>query len=102
MVERASCHNIRTRLTVSRPTSRQHQDENHSPDRQQGISDGVGHGVPQRGDLAFSDITNQTKRCGGSPRARNNAERERIMESENVLSDEHAADQRHCCRNRTP
>ena len=67
--------------------SRQQKNENHSPDGEQSVADGVGNGVAKGGDLALGAVTDQAERSSGGARSGENAEQNRVVESEDVLAD---------------
>src|SRR6185436_5840872 len=73
--------------------SRHQHDDDHAPDREQRITDGIGDGVPECRDLALGLIADQAERCRGRSRPGNDAERECVMEAEHVLGHEHAEHQ---------
>src|SRR5262245_53866877 len=75
-------------------TSFHEHDQNHAPDGQQRVSNGVSDGVTQGRHLAFADVADQAQRCGGGARPGDDSQRQRIVESENILCREHAKDQR--------
>src|SRR6266850_7964886 len=72
---------------------RQHHDEDHAPDREQGIADGVGHGVAERGHLAVGPLADHSQRRRRGARAGAGAEQDRGVEAEDVLAREHREDQ---------
>src|SRR6267142_3794127 len=74
-------------------SSRQQHDDDHPPDREQRVADGVGDGVAERRHLAAAGIAHQAERCRGRARPGNDAEEERVVKAEDELADEHAEDQ---------
>src|SRR5688572_10808795 len=69
--------------------SRQQHDQSHAPDCQQRVADGVGHRVAKGRYLALGLIAHQSKRRRGGAGAGDDAERERIVETKQVLGHEH-------------
>src|SRR6266446_3461928 len=83
-------------------SSRQQHDEDHAPDREQRVPDGVGHRVTERGHLALPDVADQAERRRRRARSGEDAEQERVVEAEDILSDVHAEDQGHGSRHGAP
>src|SRR5438105_5871172 len=81
---------------------RKQHDDNHAPDGEQGVANGVGHGVAERGDLALGLVADQTKRCRRRARPGNDPERECVVEAEHELGDEHPENQRDRGGDRAP
>src|SRR5262252_5205448 len=77
---------------VDSVSSRQEHDDDHTPDREERVADGVGDGVPEGGDLALGLITNHAERRRRGPRAGDRAEKDRVVEAEDVLANDHAQD----------
>src|SRR5580704_9727813 len=82
--------------------SRQQKNENHAPNGEQSVPDGVGYGVAECGYLTVRAITHQTERSSGSAGSGENAQQNCIVESENVLADIQAEDERQSGSNRSP
>ena len=72
----------------------QNQNEHHAPDSEKRVAHRVSYGVTERGDLAFSKIADQAEGSCGGTRAGDDAERERIVEAEDVLGDKQSQDER--------
>src|SRR5438477_854833 len=82
--------------------SRQQHDDDHAPNSEQGVANGVGDGVAERGDLALGLVANQAERCRRRARPGNDSEVERVVEAEHVLGDEHPENQRDRGGDRAP
>src|SRR4051812_46646505 len=60
------CLSVKTSIGFSvSVSSREQEDQDHPPDREQRVSDGIGHGVAERRHLAFGLIANQAERRRG-------------------------------------
>src|SRR5262245_8363299 len=82
--------------------SRHQDDEDHSPDRQQRVADGISDGVTKPGHVAPGLIAHQAERRGRGARPGDDAEGERIVELEEVLGDVHPKDDGEGGRERAP
>src|SRR5262249_9394004 len=81
---------------------RQEHDEDHTPDREERIADGVGDGVAERGNLALRDVADEAERRRRSARSGHRTEDDRVVDPEKVLPDEQPEDYGHRGRHRAP
>lgn len=84
---------------VRRPL-RDQQHDHHAPDDEQRIADSIGDRVTHRGDVALDRLLDGAQRRRGGPRPRDAPQRQRIVEPEEVTSDEDARDERNRGRGR--
>src|SRR3989440_13032621 len=95
-------YSFRVRTSIDLFLLAQQNDEDHAPDRKQGIADGVGNGVAQRGHLALGAVADQTERGGCRARAGQDAEQQGGAKAEGALAHVQPKDQRHRGGERPP
>src|SRR5689334_6353254 len=83
-------------------TLRKKHDENHAPDSEERVADRVSDCVPERRHLTLTYVAHQPERSPGRTRTGDDAERQGIMEPEDVLGHEHAKHQWYRCRHSAP
>ena len=83
------------------PLGQQHH-EHHAPDGQQRVSDGIGDGVTQAGDLALGTVIDHAERGCRGARTGAASEHDGIVEPEQIFADVHRQYQRHGRDQRRP
>src|SRR4029079_9692413 len=77
-------------------------DENHAPDRQQGVPNGIGNRIPEPWDLTFGTIIDHAERGSRGSCTGTATQHYRIIELEQVFADIHCENEWHCRDRNTP